>query len=159
MLVSCRRTAPQSPANKTHAEDPIVAMTLVNMRMTEEADKQCTEYVKHTGQPYVLTECSCWILRNKRTDGVLFKKGDTVALTAEISTLDSLMIENSEIRLEIGKNDALPCFDYILPLLHEGENVTAVVPFYLAYGKDGKGNVPPLTNCLITISDITLVNE
>ncbi len=156
---SCSKPARQLPSNKVQSEDAAVTMTLVNMRLAEEADRQCTEYVKQSGLPFVLEDCSCWLLLSKRTENDLLQLGEKVSFVVTVSLLDSTLIDNSEVVLEIGKNDNLPCFDYLLQLLHEGEEATAVVPYYLAYGKDGNGKAPALANCLITFENIKTLNE
>ena len=158
MFCSCRKTAPQAPANRAHDDNAAVAMALINMRLAEEADRQCTEYVKRSGRAFVLEDSGCWLCWNKRAENSLLTNGDKVSLLVEITTLDSVQLDNTDLQLEVGKTDLLPCFNYLLPLLHQGDEVTAIVPYYLAYGKDGNGSVPPLTNCLITITEITVEN-
>lgn len=161
ILTCCRRTAPQAPSNHVRQDDPAVAMMIANMRLAEEADRVCTDYVKQSGNTFTLDETRCWYqVTGKNEAGRQLAKGDVVELMYSVFSLaDSTMIEDTQLQLEVGKRETLPCFDYMLPEFREGEQGVLVVPYYQAYGKEGNDKVPALTNCMVKINKIKIITR
>ncbi len=72
--------------------------------------------------------------------GVKAKVGDEVAIYYKIYTLDGLVIDSIEtaakkpLRLTFGTNYHLPGVERGISLMREGEKMTLLLPFYLAFG-------------------------
>lgn len=152
LVCGCRRVAPQAPSNRQKEDSSAVLAVLMNMRIAEEADRQCTQYVVKSEKNYVLDDAGFWYLREKATHtGEPVQQGETVTVIFSSSTLDGTLLEDNEIETEAGRRQSLPLFDHLLPLMHHGETVSTVVPYYNAYGTTGTEHVPPYTNCIIDI--------
>lgn len=157
LLSSCHRVKPQAAANKVQDIDSVaIGMTLVNMRLAEDADRQCTDYIQQADTTFTLDEFGYWYTLTKRTEGREIKKDDRVSVVFQTYRLTGELIEDSEKTITVGRREVLVAIDDLLASLHEGEEARIVAPYYTAYGKDGKDGVEPLVNCIIYLQKIVV---
>ena len=78
----------------------------------------------------------------------------------EAQTLDGVRMGVSEEPYQevvIGKGAVLAGVDEGLLSMSEGETVTLLIPYPLAYGAMGYGNIPPYTNILLDLQLVELL--
>lgn len=155
-LAGCKKVQPQAPANKVEADSAEINATLINMRLAEQADLTCSLFVKDLGRAYALDEMGYWYSFTRRTDNTPIKKDDHVEIFFRSYLLNGLLIEDTQRTIQVGHRDVVPALDFFLREAHEGDEATMVVPYYLAYGRDGSNVAPAMANCIIYITKITL---
>lgn len=154
-LSGCHRVGPQQAANRGNDVDSAaMAMTLLNLRLAEEADLTCTRFVQQADTAFVLSDFNFWYTITRRSEGDEIQADDRVNLLMQTFTLDSTLIEDAELSLTVGHRQSLLVLDYALPLLREGEEATLIAPYYIAYGREGNEHVEPLACCIIRLSRI-----
>lgn len=158
-LVSCHKVKPQAPANQPQEDSLDMAASMVNFRLAEEANKQCTRFVQEADTAYVLSDFGYWYSFKHRGTGAEIKEGDKVELFFATTTFDGALIEDSQVQLTVGRRESFFCFDDMLSAAHEGDQLRLIAPYYVAYGRDGNELVPPLTNVLIEIKEIRILQK
>ena len=154
LLFSCQRTKPQAPIFKNRQPDTTaVKMVLLNQRLAQEADNELTNFIKHSDTAYTLSEHGFWYQFLERTDGDMPAEGDEVKVSYQIRSLQGRILEDVSQRLHVGKAETIAAIDDMLSLMHNGERVRMLVPWYRAYGMQGNGQVEPYQNIII---DLTL---
>ncbi len=89
-----------------------------------------------------------YIKRVSNPQGDKAKVGDEVAIYSKIYTLDGTVIDSTEtaakkpLRFTFGTNYHLPGVERGISLMQEGEKMTLLLPFYLAFGNVGYENLP-----------------
>ncbi|WP_373514291.1 FKBP-type peptidyl-prolyl cis-trans isomerase [Persicitalea sp.] len=80
--------------------------------------------------------------------GAKAKVGDEVAIYYKIYTLDGVVVDSTEtaaknpLRFTFGTNYHLPGVERAISLMREGEKMTLLLPFYLAFGNVGYDKIP-----------------
>ncbi len=158
VLVGCGRVRPQGPANRQEPDSTALALMEMNFRLAEQADAILIDTVRASGLPFVLDNRSFWYVRLIATEGPEVKEGMHVDYSAVIRDLKTgALIEDVAEEVEVGKRLTLRAIDMAFDKMREGEAFRLLAPFYCAYGRDGRDNVPPLTNVSIelTVNNIT----
>lgn len=157
IAVSCKKVAPQSPANRP-AEDTVgIAASILNMRLAEAADNQVTAWVKQADTTYTLEDFGYWYCIYRHTNGTEIAEQQRVELFYTTTTLEGELIEDCQTTIQVGRRETLWAIDNILPMMRDGEAVRIASPYYTAYGKDGNDRVAPLQNCIIDIQNIHII--
>lgn len=90
-----------------------------------------------------------FVKRVANPQGAKAKVGDEVAIYNKIYTLDGTLIDSTEtaakkpLRFTFGTNYHLPGIERGISLMREGEKMTLLLPFYLAFGDVSYDNLPP----------------
>lgn len=156
-IIGCKRVAPQGAANLPHEDTTGMAVSMMNMRLAEAADRQVTSWVQHADTTYTLDEYGYWYCLYRHTDGTPIKEQDRVEIFFRTNTLDGQLIEDSQLTLTVGRRETLWAIDVILPTLKEGEAIRIACPYYMAYGREGNELVEPYTNCVIDILSTRII--
>lgn len=161
-VCGCRRVKPQSPANRPSIDSLGLAITMVNLRMAEEADLTCTKYAQTCDSTFVLSEDGYWyhIIRNGDTSlSEALKEGMVVELHYCTYKLNGQLIEDTQQQIRIGKRETLFALDKLLPVLHEDEQAQLICPYYTAYGIEANNQVDFYTNCIIHLNKIQIIEH
>lgn len=78
----------------------------------------------------------------------------TVHYTGKLTNgtkFDSSRDRNEPIDFEIGIGRVIPGWDEGIPLLGKGGQATLIIPYYLAYGANGMGPIPPYSTLLFDV--------
>ena len=156
----CRRVQPQGAANKPVADSAALALMEMNFLMALDANQLLIDSVRASGLPYVLDNRNVWYYRLSPSEGRQIEPGMHVEYSAVIRDLATgALLEDITEETEVGKRAVLDAIDIVLPYMRVGETFHLLAPFYNAYGRDGKDNVPPLTNVkiLLTVNNITKI--
>lgn len=112
---------------------------------------QITETPTHSG---------LYILRKQPGKGRHASPGMKARIRYEAKTLGGEQMGVSEepyLEVEIGKGAVLAGVDEGLLAMSEGETVTLLIPYPLAYGAMGYGTIPPYTNILLDLQLLELL--
>ena len=108
------------------------------------------------------TSSGLYILRQQPGNGRHAVPGMKARIRYEAKTLGGEQMGVSEepyLEVEIGKGAVLAGVDEGLLNMSEGETVTLLIPYQLAYGSVGYGNIPPYTNILLDLQLLELLPE
>lgn len=155
---ACHRVKPQSPANRQQDDSVRLATTIANVRLADAATAQCTAYAAKQAANFVLSDYGFWYQIRRHGGERMIEEGDHVEFCYESYTLEGTMIENVQTQVQVSRRETFFAVDVMLTELAEGDEITLIAPYYTAYGRDGDGKVPPLTNCLIILTNLHLIN-
>lgn len=107
-----------------------------------------------SGKDTITTASGLKYIKTKTTNGRQVVAGDTITATytgyfTDGSIFDSSVERNDSIMLIVGKGMVIRGWDEGLQLMKEGEKIRFIIPYYLAYGEDGRPPVIPAKSDLI----------
>ena len=151
LAAGCHKTQPQRPTiinrPQEHHADSIIDLVEINQRMAEEADQQLIPYVT---EAYSLQENGCWISGLRDIETAL-KDSQVVNAHIRIYDMDGTMYEGAEQQLTVGLRETTQAVTDALSMMHRGDSIAILAPWYMAYGSLGSNIVPPYTNVKITL--------
>jgi hypothetical protein len=119
-----------------------------NQHLAEEADRALTMYVD---SGFAQQELGYWSRGMVQVDSTL--AADTpVTLHRRVYTLDSLLVEDVTEIVTVGQANQIQAVNDALEQMTHGQEVTLIVPWYLAYGSTGTDAVAPYTNVRIELT-------
>lgn len=153
LFTACHRTQPQKP---TFLGDPAtdsaaIALVSWNQKLADEADRAVVQTVKNMSDTFALHENGVWYKSLHRNEGNLFGRGDVVLLHYRVWAMDSTLLMDTEESYQVGKQKCIPVIDYFVPLMTDGDKLTFIVPWYMAYGATGNEHVEPYENLIIEL--------
>lgn len=154
LLMGCNKS-PQ-PVRHLGAESQpdsmLMAQLYFNQRMTDEADKQCLEYVKHdTLHTYAQDEFGFWYTLLYQTTQDSLQKGRYVDIHIQIYELNDSLIADVKENLQIGGGELPVAINRALHNLRQGEQIQIIAPWYMAYGVEGTSIIKPYSNLRIVV--------
>ncbi len=153
LFVSCTKTAPQLPTNKGNVVDKNISNLLeVNQKLAIKEDSVLMIFAKKTDPKFKKSEIGFWYKVDVPTNAELIKDKDACKLSCTSLSLDMKVIQTEKVQIVIGKKQLVLGLEEGLKLLHRGESATFIIPWYLAYGRNGKGShVKPYTSIIYQI--------
>lgn len=150
MLMACGKTQPQRPTfkNRPQAEDSaVVALVEINQRMASDADSRLARYAT---EDYALQEEGYWVsgLHDIETG---FRDSIEVHARMLVYDTEGNLYEDRYETFRVGQSGEMRVLDPVLRLLHPGDSVSILAPWYMAYGSLGSQVVPPYTNVRIQL--------
>ncbi|MBN2746927.1 MAG: FKBP-type peptidyl-prolyl cis-trans isomerase [Bacteroidales bacterium] len=106
------------------------------------------------GKDTITTSTGLMYIKVKTTNGRQVMSGDTVTATytgyfTDGSIFDSSVERNDSITLPVGRGMVIRGWDEGLQKMKEGEKFRFIIPYYLAYGEQGRPPVIPAKSDLI----------
>jgi len=153
LFVSCTKTAPQLPANKGNVVDKNISNLMeVNQKLAAKEDSILMIFATKADAKFKKSEIGFWYKVDVPTNGELIKDKDICNLSCTSLSLDMKVIQTEKMQIVIGKKQLVVGLEEGLKLLHKGESATFVIPWYLAYGRNGKGShIKPYTSIVYQI--------
>ena len=153
LFVSCTKTAPQLPANKGNVVDKNISNLLeVNEKLAAKEDSILMTFATKTDAKFKKSEIGFWYKVDVPTNRELIKDKDICKLSCTSLSLDMKVIQTEKMQIVIGKKQLVVGLEEGLKLLHKGESATFIIPWYLAYGRNGKGShIKPYTSIIYQI--------
>lgn len=112
------------------------------------------------------TESGIYIIPIKNGEGRCPTKNEKVEVDYDVYTLNGELVGSSSKYNEVfsfvlGSGYAIPGWEEVLPLMHLGDKVRAIIPFDMAYGDKAVFGMPAFTNLIydITLNKIITVKE
>ena len=103
-----------------------------------------------------------YVIRHRQGNGIQAMAGMTARIRYEAHTLDGTLLGASDDPYQevvIGKGAVLAGADEGLLTMREGEAVTMLLPYQLAYGSVGFGDIAPYTNIVLELELLELLPE
>ena len=152
-LTGCHRTAPLSPTYHSGRQEVRVDSSLMqaietNQHLAEEADRELTMFVD---SGFAQQELGYWSRGMVQVDSTL-AANTPVTLHRRVYTLDSLLVEDVTEIVTVGQANQIQAVNDALEQMTHGQEVTLIVPWYLAYGSTGTDAVAPYTNVRIELT-------
>ena len=128
----------------------------MNKALLEHAKQEFKDYVE-TNLVGVAPESSgVYIIPLEAGKGPSPKMGDKVEVDFSANLLNGQFVGSTFDRPDkfsfvLGKGLAIQGWEEIMPKMHLGERVKAVIPFELAYGEHSIGSIPPYSNLIYEI--------
>lgn len=153
LFVSCTKTAPQLPANKGNVVDKNISNLMeVNQKIAAKEDSIIMIFATKADVKFKKSEIGFWYKVDVPTNGELIKDKDICNLSCTSLSLDMKVIQTEKMQIVIGKKQLVVGLEEGLKLLHKGESATFIIPWYLAYGRNGKGShIKPYTSIVYQI--------
>ncbi|MDR1585054.1 MAG: FKBP-type peptidyl-prolyl cis-trans isomerase [Prevotellaceae bacterium] len=151
--LSCRKQAPQLPSNKGGEVDgQAVALLGINKTIANEEDSLLLRYVSTIDSVFEKNNAGFWYRIHKRGNGEPVQEKMLVTISYQVYLLDNNIISETTYQsVEIGKKQLPTGLEEGLKLMRKGESATFIVPWYIAYGMKGKGEIPPYTSVIFEV--------
>ena len=159
--MSCAKTAPQRPSQRSGQTPPVdttlLAMMEVNGRLVEEADRIVALWVQEQVHHFNLMECGAWrIERDSLTSARAQhetnpQSKETWFIRWQVYHLDGSLAEDHEGTYTIGRAELPAAVDETVQQMIHSEKTTIIAPWYCVYGIKGSKHIQPYENVRIDI--------
>lgn len=137
-LVSCRKTAPQLPANKQDASDSVeVSMLKINQKLILHEDSMLADYISRSDSDFIKNNLGFWYKINTKTDGASMKEKSKCFVFYRVYSLENNLLLEKNDTIQIGKKQIINGIEEGVKLMKKGESATLILPWYEAYGMKG----------------------
>lgn len=156
LFTSCSKPAPQLPANKgSNVDSTQINLQKLNETLALQEDSLIQILVNKQGVTYLKTQNGIWYHKEKETNLDSIIRNKTVSFIYQCYTLDGKIINSGKTQQYLGKKEMLKGLEEGLLLMRKGEKMRLIIPWYLAYGMNGKDNIEPYTSLVyeITVED------
>lgn len=154
LTLGCTKKSAQLPANKNTAVDTLkLSVQNANRVLIDGEDSLLQVYVSKNYPEMKKTETGLWYRSlTSGQSGEKAKDLETVTISYEILSLDSLLLRSKRENIVLGKKQIINGIEEGLKLMHKGDKMLLIVPWYLAYGMKGDGNqIPPYTSVMVKV--------
>ncbi len=136
----------------------------MNQLMKEHSMKEFTDYVEANLQGVTPDPSGVYIIPLEPGNGRCPVKGEKVELDFSATLLNGQFVGSTFDRPDkfsfvLGEGFAIQGWEEIVPKMHVGDRVKAVIPFDLAYGEYSVGSIPPYSNLLYDIKLLKITPE
>lgn len=151
LLASCQKQLPQLPANKNNAIDSVGAGLLkINEALILSEDSMLTDFISKSDSDFTKHKQGFWYKMNLRTNSETLKTDSKCTIDYSVYLLNNKFCKTQTNTIIIGKNQIAAGVEELLRQMHKGEKATLVLPWYLAWGMKGDGDlIPPYTSVVI----------
>lgn len=124
--------------------------------MMEASKKRLVEYIAANGINVTPTESGVYIIPLEKGTGRCPVKGEKVELDFSASLLDGTSVGSTydspdKFSFVLGEGYTIPGWEDIVPRMHLGERVKAIIPCDMAYGEHSVGSIPAYSNLVYDI--------
>lgn len=135
-------------------------------RMIKESKAALESYIAENDIEVTPLESGIYIIPLEKGKGRCPVEGEKVELDFTASFLNGQTIgstygKDEKFTFVLGEGYVIPGWEEIVPRMHVGDRVKAVIPFEMAYGEHSVSSIPPYTNLVydIKLLKITTVEE
>lgn len=134
--------------------------------MANKSREEFAAYVKEKGITVSPEPSGIYIIPLEKGTGRCPVKGEKVELDFVANLLNGVSLgstyeEGEKLSFVLGKGTTIQGWEEIVPKMHLGERVRAIIPFDMAYGDRAVGSIPPYSNLVydIKLLKITTAEE
>lgn len=154
MIVGCK---PHPQPVKHLSEEKIDSILLAQMQFTqhiaEAADQICQSAVAaDTIHRYAMDEFGFWYTKTIITSGDSITNEQEILLHIQIEEINGPFISDTKINYVLGAGDLPIAITRSLKMMHIGEQILIIAPWYTAYGVEGTSTIKPYSNLSIIIT-------
>ena len=135
-------------------------------KMIKESREELEGYITSNNITVTPLESGIYIVSKEKGSGRCPVKGDIVEVDFESRMLNGRLLastfgKDEKFSFVLGSGYVIPGWEEIVPQMHLGERVTAVIPFEMAYGEHSVTGIPPYANLVydIKLLKITTAEE
>jgi len=153
LMLSCSKPSPQLPSNKGKVIDENASGLLaMNQKLAIKEDSILEKFVLKTDKAFKRSEIGFWYKIDRSGNGSGIKDSVDCTFSCTSTLLSGKILETNQIQLVIGKKQTITGLEEGLKLLNKGDSATFIIPWYLAYGMNGKEPlIPPYTSLIYTV--------
>lgn len=128
--------------------------------MENESKAALAAYIADNNIDVTPTESGIYIIPISNGKGRCPEQGEKVDVNYEVCLLDGTKVgssydQNEKFSFVLGEGYVIPGWEEIVPMMHQGDKIKAIIPYELAYGEHNMSNVKPYSNL---VYDIELLN-
>lgn len=134
--------------------------------MEQESKDALAAYIAENNIDVTPTASGIYVIPIENGKGRCPIKGEKVEVEYDVYLLDGTLVGSSSNQSEsfsfvLGEGHAIQGWEEIVPTLHQGDKVRAIIPYDKAYGEHAVGNVKPYSNLVydINLLSITTAEE
>jgi len=125
-------------------------------KLMQESKEQFEAYIQENNINVKPLESGVYIVTTEKGKGRCPVKGERVVLDFDSKLLDGTSLGSTFEKKEkftfvLGEGYVIPGWEEIVPHMHLGERVTAIIPFEMAYGEVSISDIPPYANLVYDI--------
>lgn len=133
-------------------------------QMKQASRQRLADYIEHEGITVAPTNSGVYILPVEKGKGRCPVAGDKVELDFEAFLLDGQSVgstygQDEKLSFVVGEGNTLPGWEEVVPLMHLGERVRAIMPFDMAYGDHQVGEIPAYSNLVYDIKLLKITTK
>lgn len=135
-------------------------------KMINESKEALQNYIAENNITVEPLESGIYIIPMEKGKGRCPEKGELVELDFDAKllngkTIGSTINTDKKLSFVLGDGSVIPGWEEIVPRMHLGERITAVIPFEMAYGDHDVSGIPSYANLVydIKLLKITTVEE
>ena len=153
ILASCTPQQPQRPTfhgrgQEVKTDSALLQTMVLNQHLAEQADRDLTRFA---GEGYAQTELGYWAKTLRVVDHPL-QTDQRVLVHMQVFVLTGQQVEQVSEWMTVGQTECMQAVGDALTQMERGEQVSLIVPWYLAYGATGNEHVPPYTNVRVELT-------
>ena len=136
----------------------------MNQQMIEASQAELTAYIQHENIKVNPYESGIYIISMEKGKGRCPVQGEKVEIDFAAYLLNGKEVASTFDRDEkfsfvLGANYVIPGWEAVLPKMHLGERVKAIIPFEMAYGEQQVGEVPAYSNMVYDIKLLKIITQ
>ena len=123
----------------------------MKMRLMADSEKELSMYIEEEGITVTPTEHGIYIIPVEKGKGRCPVKGEKVELDFEAFLLNGQSVgstfgQDEKFSFVLGEGYTIQGWEEIVPKMHLGERVRAIIPAAMAYGEHQVGDIPAYSN-------------
>lgn len=136
----------------------------MKQQMIEASQADLAAYIEREGITASPDENGIYILPMEKGKGRCPVKGEKVEIDFSACLLNGQEVGSTfgmdnKFSFVLGDNFAIPGWEVVVPQMHLGERVKAIIPFKMAYGEYQVGQVPPYSNMVYDIKLLKITTQ
>ena len=133
-------------------------------QMKAASDAAMAAYIEREGIKVNPTESGIYIIPIEKGKGRCPVKGEKVELDFEAFLLNGQSVgstfgQNEKFSFVLGEGYTIPGWEEIVPKMHLGERIRAIIPSEMAYGEHQVGNIPAYANLVYDIKLLKITTQ
>lgn len=133
-------------------------------QLIEASKAELAAFIEKENIKEMPVESGIYIIPIEKGKGRCPVKGEKVELDFSASLLNGQVVGSTydmdeKFTFVLGENFVIPGWEVILPKMHLGERVKAIVPFDMAYGEHQVGSVPAYSNMVYDIKLLKITTK
>lgn len=155
LLFSCNKNRnAQLPSNKVQVVDSVeFKLQQFNQRLILKEDSLLNLFVKNQSAPFKKSDLGIWYYTvGKKTDGKPLTEEKKVLVNYRIYSLEYVLLESHRaVEIEFGKKMVPIGLENGIKMMKNSDIIRILVPWYLAYGADGKNDILPYSSLIFEV--------
>lgn len=148
------------------AEEFQAEIDALKAEMQQESKEALAAYIAENNIDVTPTASGIYVIPIENGKGRCPVKGEKVEVEYDVYLLDGTLVGSSSkqegsFSFVLGEGHAIPGWEEVVPMMHQGDKVRAIIPYEMAYNEHDMGNVKPYSNLVydINLLGITTAEE